>query len=123
MAIRGKDVAATVLTALAVLVYFTVREGWDVWLIGDSVRWATGAVLVLGAIGCGMGAPAKDSASVISGVLGVAALVFGVGALVTGSLTWLGLLVATVVALWAVSTFHHVWLATHHHPPGAPAAT
>ena len=35
-----KDLAATVATALAALVFVATHEGWNVWLIGDSYRWA-----------------------------------------------------------------------------------
>ena len=36
-------------SALSVLVFAATHEGWNVWLIGDSHRWAAGAILVLGA--------------------------------------------------------------------------
>jgi uncharacterized membrane protein YqjE len=35
-----KDLAATVATALTALVFVATHEGWNVWLIGDSYRWA-----------------------------------------------------------------------------------
>jgi hypothetical protein len=44
-------------------------------------------------------------------ILGTIALVLGVLALATGSLTALSLLVIAVVALWAVSTLRHAWRA------------
>ena len=49
MAINRKDVTATVLTTLAVLAFFATHQGWNVWLIGGSHRWAAGAIFVLGA--------------------------------------------------------------------------
>src|SRR5437763_217104 len=78
MTLNRKDVAATALTALVVLVFFTTHEGWSVWLIGGSHRWAAGAI------------------------------VLAVLALVTGSLTPLSFLVVDIVLLWAVSTARHV---------------
>jgi hypothetical protein len=48
-------------------------------------------------------------------VLGGAAFVFGVLALVTGSLTALSLLVADMVLMWALTTLRHA-----HSPPGRP---
>ncbi len=44
-----KDVVATGLTILAVLAFLAAHEGWGVWLIGDSRRWAAAAITLLGA--------------------------------------------------------------------------
>ncbi len=43
---------------------------------------------------------------------------FGVLAMVMGSLTPLSLLVADMVVMWALTTFRHA-----HGPPGRPIAT
>jgi hypothetical protein len=43
---------------------------------------------------------------------------FGVLALITGSLTPLSLLVADMVVMWAITTFHHA-----RTPPGRTIAT
>jgi len=117
MAIGRKDVAATALTILAVLVLLVTHESWNVWLIGGSHRWATGAVFVLGWATCTLGSPDKSVATKVLATLGVLALGLGVLALVTGSLAALSLLVADFVLLWAVSTFRHGL-----HAPQAPAA-
>jgi hypothetical protein len=39
-----------------VLVFLATHEGWNVWLIGDSHRWAAGVISVLG-IGPARSAP------------------------------------------------------------------
>jgi hypothetical protein len=107
MALTRKDVAAAALTALAVLVFLATHEGWGVPLVGDSHRWAAGAIFLLGSMTCGLGSPGKDAAAKLLAILGVAALVLAVLAVATGSLTPLSLLVVDMVALWAVATLRH----------------
>ncbi|HEY8706043.1 MAG TPA: hypothetical protein VIL98_14915 [Gaiellaceae bacterium] len=107
MALTRKDLGATVLTALAVLVFAATHEGWNVWLIGGSHRWAAGAIVVLGSFTCRLGSPGKDAATKVLAVLGIAAGAFAVLALVTGSLTALSLLTADFVLLWAASVARH----------------
>lgn len=110
-----KDLAATAVTALIVVVFAATHEGWDVPLVGGSHRWAAAVILLLGAVGCGLGQVDRLSEQRTASVLGAIALVLGALALATGSLTPLSLLVADIVALWALATARH---ATHHqaHP-------
>ncbi len=117
MDMSRRDLVATLLTALAVLVFAAVHEGWGVPLVGSSVRWAAGVVLVLGIATCAQGSPGRDAGSQWLGVIGVIALVLALVALVTASLTVLSLLVLAFVALWAVSTWRHA----HRHSHTAPA--
>ncbi len=117
MTLTRKDAAATVFTALAVLVFAATHEGWNVWLVGDSHRWAAGAVFLLGVAGCSSGSPQAARWRLYS-VLGTLALVLGALALATGSLTWLSLLVADVVLMWAAATMSRV-----RHRPARPIAT
>jgi hypothetical protein len=108
MTLTRKDAAATVLTALAVLVFAATHEGWNVWLVGDSHRWAAVAILLLGALTCGLGAPDPTRGGAkLPTALGILALGLAVLALTTGSLTALSLFVADIVLLWAVSTVRH----------------
>ena len=102
-----KDFTATVLTALAVLVFFATHEGWDVWLIGDSHRWAAGTIFALGALTCGLGSPSKGAVTKLLAVLGALALALAILAIASGSLTPLSLLVVDIVLLWAVSSLRH----------------
>ncbi len=116
MALTRKDLLATILTALVVLVYATTHEGWNVWLIGSSHRWATGAILLLGMFTCGLGRRESGRMAAIFPVLGVAAFVLAVLAFATASLTPLSLLVLDVVVLWAMATIRHTTRdeASHH---------
>src|SRR5689334_6388932 len=95
-----KEVLATGLTALAVLAFVATHEGWNVWLIGGSHRWAAGAITLLGVLTCGLGSPGKDGATKVLAVLGMAAGALAVWALAAGSLTALSLLTADMVVLW-----------------------
>lgn len=108
MTLSRKDVAATALTAVAVVTFFATHEGWNVWLVGSSHRWAAGAILILGGLACGLGSPGRGTATRLLATLGVLALVLAVLALATGSLTPLSLLVVDIVLLWAASTTRHV---------------
>jgi hypothetical protein len=102
-----KDVAATGLTLLVVLVFLATHEGWGVPLIGDSHRWAAGAITLLGVGTCAQGSPGRGAATKLMAMLGVLALVLAVLALATGSLTPLSLLVVDIVVLWGFSTLRH----------------
>lgn len=118
MTLTRKDALATVLTGLVVLAYLTTHEGWDVWLIGDSHRWAAAAITLLGAMTCGLGEADDCAQHKFAAFLGALALVLAVLALATGSLTPLSLLVADIVLLWALSTLGHAW-----HAPRRPVAS
>ncbi len=107
MALTRKDLAATVLTALAVLAFAATHQGWNVWLIGGSHRWAAGAILALGSFTCGLGSPGKGTATRILAALGLGAGILAVVAIATGSLTALSLLTLDYVLLWAASMLRH----------------
>jgi hypothetical protein len=107
MALTRKDLVATGLTAVAVLAFLATHEGWNVWLIGDR-RWAAGAISLLGIATCAQGSPEKGVGTKFLAGLGMLAVVLAVGAIVTGSLTVLSLLVIDMVLLWALSTSRHV---------------
>lgn len=112
-----RDLVATVLTALAVLVFAASHEGWSVWLVGDSHRWAAAAILLLGIGACAQGETTDTSTtSRVLAVLGGVALVLAVLTIVTASLTALSLLTAAVVVLWVVSTLRHR-VHLHHRVP------
>jgi len=113
MSLSRKDFAAAILTALAVLAFFATHEGWDVWLVGDSHRWAAGAIFLLGALTCGLGSPSKDAIAKLLAVLGTVALALAILAVVTGSLTPLSLLVVDIVLLWVISTARHACHVPH----------
>ena len=116
MTLTRKDAVATSFTGLAVMAFLATHEAWNVPLIGDSHRWAAAVIMILGIGACTAGARRSDSA--LFGVLGGAAFVLGVLAVITGSLTPLSLLVADMVVMWALTTLRHA-----HAPPRRPAAT
>jgi len=118
MALTRKDLSATLLTALVVLTYAATHEGWGVPLVGDSRRWATGVILLLGIAACGHGSKVTGATMTLFALLGSLAAALAVLALWTGSLTPLSLLVADVVLLWALSTVRHA-----ARMPGRPVAT
>jgi hypothetical protein len=107
MTLSRKDVAAGALTTLAVLAFLATHEGWGVPLVGDSHRWAAGAIFLVGSLTCGFGSPATGAWKTLFATLGVAALVLAALAVATGSLTPLSLLVLDLVALWALATLRH----------------
>jgi hypothetical protein len=112
MTLTRKDAIATVLTALAVAAFVATHEGWNVWLIGGSHRWAAAAILLLGIGTCAQGS-AGSSSRKVSALLGTLAGVLGIVALATGSLTPLSLLVVDIVVLWTISTVDHATHAPH----------
>jgi hypothetical protein len=117
MTLTRKDAMATVFVVLAVAVFFAYRQAWGVPLIGDSIRWAAGAVALLGILSCSMQEPGKIDATRMVGILlGVAALALIVTTLVFASLTLFSVLTADVVALWLVSTMRHTVVVQHHRP-------
>jgi hypothetical protein len=119
MTLTRKDLAATGLTALIVLVFLATHEGWNVWLIGSGHRWAAVAITLLGMATCGLGSPSKDRPSKFLAALGITAALLALVSIATGSLTALSLLVVDDVLLWAFSTMRHATA----HPPARPIAT
>ena len=119
MALNRKDAAATVLTALAVLVYIASHQGWNVWLVGGSHRWAAGGIMLLGIATCSLGRAGEEMAkrpgptTTMLAILGTLSLGFGVWAVATGSPTALSLLTIAFVVLWLGSTLRHVARPTH----------
>ncbi len=104
---------------LATLFVGTGAVLYALWLAGvevGGVRVLTGLVLGLGlaasvtAVVYGVGAgllQASKAYLVVASVIGFAALVAGVIALVGANETMLAMLVASTVALWAMSTVRH----------------
>jgi hypothetical protein len=118
-----KDLLATILTAFAVFVFFATHEGWNVWLVGSSHRWAAGVITLVGAFTCGLGSPGEkmseargmDGVTRLLSLIGALALVLAVWAIWSGSLTPLSLLTVSIVLLWAGATLRHTWHPTHRH--------
>jgi hypothetical protein len=114
MTFNLRDTFATLFTTLAVLVFAATHEGWNVWLVGGSHRWAAGAITLLGVLTCGLGRPSKDAFTAVLAVLGIGAGILAVLAIATGSLTPLSLLTLDIVLLWAGSMIRHAYLPAAH---------
>ena len=110
MTLTRKDWVATLFTALALLVFAATHQGWNVWLVGGSHRWAAGVITALGVLTCTLGRPSKDALTAALAVLGIGAGVLAILALVTGSLTPLSLLTIDIVLLWAGSMIRHAYV-------------
>lgn len=108
MTVKRKDAIATGLTALVVLTFFATHQGWNVWFVGDSHRWAAGVITTLGVVTCALGTPSRDYGMKLLMVLGVIAALLAVLAIWTGSLTPLSLLVVDIVLLWGAAKLGHV---------------
>ena len=121
MTLARKDVAATLVTALSVLVFLAAHQSWDVWLIGSSGRWAAAAITLLGVVGCSLGSAADErsteggmsTATRFLSAVGVVTGLLAIWAIVSGSLTALSLLTLGIVVLWGGSTVRHAWRPSH----------
>jgi hypothetical protein len=107
--LTGKDLAAAVVAALAVLAYVANVQDW--WYLGSN-RWAAVTIVAVGAIGCPLGARLVGEKPtslpiVLLALLGVAALTLGILAIVTAAQWALLALTLLVVALWAGATLRH----------------
>jgi hypothetical protein len=116
MTLTRKDLGATVLTALVVFVFAASHQGWNVWLVGGSHRWAAGAVMALGMATCALGTPGRDGMTFVLSALGTSALGLGIVAIATGSLTALSFLTLVTVVLWGLATFRHAQHDGAHQP-------
>lgn len=111
-----KDLAGTLVAALAVLVYAGNVQGW--WYLGSN-RWAAVTMFAIGFVGCPLaarfeGERVTSAPIVLLAALGAAALVVGIVAIVTGAQWALAALTVLVVVLWAGATLRHAM--THAHP-------
>jgi hypothetical protein len=108
MFLMRRDLVGTAVAALVVLIYAANVQDW--WYLGSN-RWAAVTILAVGAVGCPVGARIvgeKVSAPIVLlGLLGVAALVLAVLAIVTAAQWALLALAIVVVALWAGTTLRH----------------
>jgi hypothetical protein len=111
-----KDAAATGTTAFAVVVFAASHEGWAAPLVGGSHRWAAVVIVLVGTATCGLGSPSGRRNRLFA-VLGMAAWLLAIGSVVTGSLTPLSLLVADLVAMWAIATARHAISGRRHTQP------
>jgi hypothetical protein len=111
MALARRDLVATGVAAVVVLVYVANVQHWGYGYLGSN-RWAAVTMLAIGAVGCSVGARMQDgwaAPMVVLGVLGVTSLALAIVALITAS-QWALLALAIVeVALWLGATLRHAF--------------
>ena len=109
MYLTRKDAIGTAVAASAVLVYVANVQDW--WYLGSN-RAAAVTLLVIGVVGCPLGArivgeKLTSPPIVLLGLLGTVALVVGVLAIATAADWALLSLTIAVVGLWAGTTLRH----------------
>ena len=122
-----RDVFATVLIGIAVLLYVVWAAGASVPMLADVSSVAL-LVLLLGVV-ASMSAVVPGWDELVhdwrlyfgaASVVGLVALIAGLWAIVGGEPAALALMVLMTVVLWAMSTFRHIRvqrLALHPHSP------
>jgi len=118
MTLTRRDAIATVLGLLVIGVYVANTHSWRFL---ESNRWAALSIGILGMAMCSLGNRYESTwtttvTSVTLSVLGVAALVLLVLALVIGSQLLLGALTLVTLALWVGATVHHATAGSAHRP-------
>ncbi|HET8671399.1 MAG TPA: hypothetical protein VFM05_12465 [Candidatus Saccharimonadales bacterium] len=111
MSIGWKDAMATLFTASAVVVAYAKLKGFD-WPLLGSYRTASVVVMVLGLGACiaasWSGTPLKDNWTVLASILGVFAFGLGLINLMANNQLVFVALALDIVALWAITTLHHL---------------
>lgn len=116
MTLTRKDAVSAVLWVLVIGVYVANTHAWGFL---TSNRWAAASIGVLGFAMCSLGnryETTRSATNVTLSVLGVAALVLLVLALVFGTQIWLGALTLVTLALWVGATVHHATAGSAHRP-------
>ncbi|GAA3561081.1 hypothetical protein GCM10022419_047150 [Nonomuraea rosea] len=114
MRLTWKDALATVAAGANVAIYVAFTQGADVPII-DSVRGATGAILLVGIVGgCMLSAAPeeyerKGPYMAVASTLGGIALLAGVLGLITAGELALAVLFYATVALWFIATVRHAF--------------
>ena len=125
MSLPRKDLIATGLVAVAVVLYLLWAVEATLPGMSDTRVTAAG-ILLLGFVASAIAVvPGFDELIhgnkaylAITSLLGVVALVAGVQVIVTSSGVALTVVIATMVVLWAISTYHHLAVArTTRVPP------
>lgn len=119
MYLTRKDLVGTAVAALIVLAYVANVQDW--WYLGSN-RWAGATMLAVGLVGCPLAARLEgetltSTPIVLLGLLGVAAFVLALTAILTAAQWALAGLAIVVVVLWAGTTLRHAVT-----PPPRPVA-
>lgn len=109
MRLTWRDGAATLLTAVAVAIYWALLADAGLPLVG-GVRGAATAILLIGAGTCITGANqanTRDGVSKALGFLGATAFFAGLIAIIWAVEWALAIEIGAIVVLWAVTTLRH----------------
>ena len=115
MTLTWRDAAATAVVGAFAVGYVGLAQE-QTWAPVTSVRWFALLFVVIGQATCAIGAADAMAAGATKGagfVLGPVALLAGLLALVTGSVTVLGIGVVAMVGLWVLTTSRHM-IVGHH---------
>ena len=111
MALTWKDGLATLLVSGVVFITYSKAVGWNLPLL-SSWRLATLAIFVLGMATCiavGSGIELETNTwSFVGSLLGMIALALLIIGLISDSSLIFYLLAADIVALWVLTTAHHL---------------
>lgn len=110
MNLTTKDLVTTLLAVATVGLYYAMSTGITLPIITEY-RGAILALAVMGIMMCAFSGGATrgtDMFITIASILGVAALVVIIYGLITGAKIAFMILTAVIIALWFVSTLHHV---------------
>jgi hypothetical protein len=112
MALTRKDVVATMLAVVIVLVAMAVLGGWD-WPLLGTERAGAIAVLVLGMAVCTQGTAISEGSSMrepyvaTMSLVGIAVLGTAIWAIVAGTETAFAVEVTVTLVMWLISTLRH----------------
>jgi hypothetical protein len=113
MSLTWKDAVATLLSGGAGIILYGKLKGYN-WPLLSSWRLATLALLVIGLGACiiiGSGAvPAKNGWTTTASILGGLAFFLILTGLITGNKLFFFAVGLDIIALWAITTMHHVFI-------------
>jgi hypothetical protein len=119
MTLTRKDLAASVIAALVLLVYVANAQSW--WYLGGN-RAAAVTMALVGGLGCPLGARAGEErqqtlAISLLRLLGLASLALAITAIAAAEQWALASLATLLIVLWAGTTLRHTLV-----PPGRLAS-
>jgi hypothetical protein len=122
-----KEVPATTITAVGLLLALSVTQGWNWPLLADA-RAGIIALAVVGFGGCiasGQAAPSysmRDPLVIVAFAAGAVLLVAGVAGLSINTVPYLVVMMIATVVLWLAATVRHVLAASRPATGGLSAA-
>lgn len=119
-----REVRATVITLIGLVLAFSVTQGWGWPLLGGGARAGIAVLLITGLAACGTSSWAarfswRDPLLVTAAAAGVVLLVAGGIGLFAGTMEYLVVMMVATVVIWLVATTRHLLEA----PRTGPAPT